>query len=194
MNKGDFRNLTEDEIRGYVEMVGYDSLTEESVILYLQTGYYKGFSYNTLRKIRDEILRLGYGIKDMGILPEHLEQFKEDYLSKMVEWYVEEVSNSRDVVTNIIVRVTYEEYKSFVSKVYVPIVIEDYTLQLKRLLMEYKTIYRKYMRKVNKSGKEINVNIEKMIKEDITILEGYAKRVYRKRGYRWLLEKILRII
>lgn len=175
MNKGDFRNLTEDEIRGYVEMVGYDSLTEESVIFYLQTGYYKGLRYGILRKIWDEILRLGYGIKDMGILPEHLEQFKEDYLSKMVEMYVEEVTNSRDVVTKMIVRVTYEEYKTFVSKVYVPIEVEDYSLQLKRLLIEYKTIYRKYMRMVNKSGKEVNVDIEKMIKEDISILEEYTK-------------------
>ena len=156
-------------------MVGYDSLTEESVIFYLQTGYYKGFSYNTLRKIRYEILRLGYGIKDMGVLPEHLEQFKEDYLSKMVEWYVEEVSNSRGGNTKLTLRLSYEEYKSFVSKVYVPMEVEDYSLQLKRLLIEYKTIYRKYMRKVNKSGKEVNVNIEKMIKEDISILEGHTK-------------------
>lgn len=156
-------------------MVGYDSLTEESIIFHLQTGYYKGLRYDTLRKIRDEILSLGYGIKDMGVLPEHLEQFKEDYLSKMVDMYVEEVTNSRDVVTKMIVRLTYEEYKSFVSNVYVPIEVEDYSLQLKRLLIEYKTIYRKYMRKINKSGKEVNVELEKMIKEDISILEGHTK-------------------
>lgn len=156
-------------------MVGYDSLTEESVIFYLQTEYYKGLSYDALSMILDKILGLGYGIKDMGVLPEHLEQFKEEYLSKMVEMYVEEATDSRDVVTNMIVRVTYEEYKTFVSKVYVPIEVEDDSLQLKRLLIEYKTIYRKYMRKVNKSGKEVNVDIEKMIKEDISILEGYTK-------------------
>lgn len=156
-------------------MVGYDSLTEESVIFYLQTGYYKGLSYDELSMILDKILGLGYGIKDMGILPEHLEQFKEEYLSKMVEMYVEEVTDSRDVFKNMLVRVTYEEYKTFVSKVCVPIEVEDDSLQLKRLLIEYKTIYRKYMREVNKSGKEVNVGIEKMIKEDISILEGYTK-------------------
>ena len=156
-------------------MVGYDYLTEESFMFYLQTGYYKGLSYDALSMILDKILGLGYEIKDMGVLPEHLEQFKEEYLSKMVEMYVEEVPNSRDVSKNMLVEVTYEEYKTFVSKVYVPIEVEDDSLQLKRLLMEYKTIYRKYMRKVNKSGKEVNVNIEKMIKGDISILEGYTK-------------------
>ena len=164
--------ITKEDIREYVIAAVYGGTPEEYIPILLQTGYYKGLSYGHIKNLALTMMKIGNYMKDLDIEIEYLEEFKEYYLSGMLDRTIK--LTQQDGYDEAIYlgrtshfRIEYDTYCSFCERVYIPITTEDNEHEELRMLTEYKTIKRVYETKVRNLGEVIEYKFVDAIIKDM---------------------------
>lgn len=164
--------ITKEDIRKYVIAKVYEGTPEEYIPLLIQTGYYKGLIYGDIKKIALIMMKIGYYMKGLDIEIEDLEEFKEYYLSGMLDKTIKltqqggyDVETYQGMTSNL--RMEYDDYCSFCERVYIPLTTEDNEHEELRMITEYKTIKRVYETKVRKLGEDIDYKFVDAIIKDM---------------------------
>lgn len=174
--------ITKEDIRKYVIASVYGGTPEEYIPILLQTGYYKELNYGHIKNLALTMLKIGYSMKDLDIEIEDLEEFKEYYLSGMLDKTIKltqqggyDVETYQGMTSHL--RREYDDYCSFCERVYIPLTTEDKEHEELRMITEYKTIKRIYETKVRNLGEEIDYMFVDAIIKDMRDFDEFNRGI-----------------
>ena len=172
--------MTREQIQQYVRLMRYETLTDELLVLYINSG---SFRYIGIRGLYSIGLRVGRltnrELQELGIEISNLKEYTENYLHRMLEDYIQEnLQEGMDTFENVSsqekekVRFGYDTYSSLVTNLIAGNDEYNQEERLDKMIKEYEKIGNKYFELAGKYNITPNQYYLNWLKEDISGLEG----------------------
>ena len=173
--------MTREQIQQYIRIMGYETLTEESLVFYINSGYFRYLGIRELTSIGLWLGRFTYnrGLQELGIEINNLKEYTENYLHRMLEYYIQEYLQvgmdtfgivSEQVKENV--RFRYDMYGSLVTNLIAGNDEYNEEERLDKMIKEYENIRHRYYELADKYNITHNQYYLDWIKEDIDELVG----------------------
>ena len=173
--------MTREQIQQYIRIMGYETLTDESLVFYINSGYFRYLGIRELTSIGLWLGRFTYnrGLQELGIEINNLKDYKENYLHRMIEDYIQEnFQVGMDTFGNVSsqekenVRFRYDMYGSLVTNLIAGNDEYNEEERLDKMIKEYEKIGNKYFELADKYNITPNQYYLNWLKEDINGLVG----------------------
>ena len=172
--------MTREQIQQYVRLMRYETLTDELLVLYINSG---SFRYIGIRGLYSTGLRVGRlthrELQELGIEINNLKEYTENYLHRMLEGYIQEnLQVGMDTFGNVSsqekekVRFGYDTYSSLVTNLIAGNDEYNQEERLDKMIKEYEKLGNKYFELADKYNITPNQYYLNWVKEDINGLEG----------------------
>lgn len=172
--------MTREQIQQYVRLMRYETLTDELLVLYINSGSFRYIGIRGLYSIGLRVGRLTHReLQELGIEINNLKEYTENYLHRMLEDYIQEnLQVGMDTFGNVSsqekekVRFGYDTYSSLVTNLIAGNDEYNQEERLDKMIKEYEKIGNKYIELADKYNITPNQYYLNWLKEDINGLEG----------------------
>lgn len=164
----------------YIRLMGYETLTDESLVFYINSGCFRYIGVSGLYRIGLRVGRLTHReLQELGIEISNLKEYTEIYLHRMLEDYIQEnFQVGKDTFGRVSskekekVRFGYDTYSSLVANLIAGNDEYDVEERLDKMIIEYEKIGNKYFELADKYNITPNHYYLNWVKEDINGLVG----------------------
>ena len=172
--------ITREQMQQYIRLMEYETLTDESLVFYINSRYFRYLGIRDLYRIGLRVGRLTQReLQELGIEINNLKEYTENYLHRMLEDYIQEnFQVGMDTFGRVSskekekVRFRYDTYSSLVTNLIAGNDEYNEEERLDKMIKEYEKIGNKYFELADKYNITHNQYYLDWIKEDIDELVG----------------------